>query len=196
MAIQISARPPEEIQLPGGRTIPLFASFDRILSFVEIMRAGDLDQQDKHLAAGAVLFGRAKLNPDEFTQAINAASEILFPKSKAEPGPRAFDFWQDADLIYAGFRQAYGIDLHAEIGHLHWLQFLALLSGLPSSTRFCEVVQIRLRPIPKPTKHNQEEIRKLMELKARYRIRMSEEEEQNQFQAGLQRLAKSLMKGG
>lgn len=51
-------------------------------------------------------------------------------KPGGEDGPKAFDFHQDADAIYAAFWERYGIDLsHAA---LHWWQFMALLEGLYS----------------------------------------------------------------
>lgn len=60
----------------------------------------------------------------------------------AEPAPaRAYDFEQDAPLICAAFRQAYGIDLLAE--RMHWWQFRALFDGLPADCRICRVMEYR-----------------------------------------------------
>ncbi len=81
---------------------------------------------------------------------------------------------QDADMIIAAFRQAYGIDLQAE--RLHWQTFQALLGAIPSDTRLGEVVALRLRPIPKPTKTNGEEIAELMKAQAAVAITMTESE--------------------
>lgn len=181
------------VLLSNGRRVKIHATFERVLALLEVFRDPSLLQEDKTQAVRFLLFDDVRLTPAEYQEAFEQACKILFPQ-KAPDGPRAFDLQQDAELIYAAFWQTYGIDLHRVEG-LSWEAFVALLGGLPSDTRFSEVVQIRLRPLPKPNKHNQEEIRKLMELKAKYRIRMSEEEERNQFQAGLQRLAKSLMKG-
>lgn len=180
--------------LETGKKVELLSTFERVLELQEVFRDRSLLPYDKDRAAKVLLFGGARLTKPEFKEAFLLACNVLFPQ-KPYDGPRAFDLQQDAALIYAAFWQTYGIDLHRVEG-LSWESFVALLGGLPSNTRFMEVVQIRLKPLPKPTKHNQEEIRKLMEAKAKYRIRLTEEEEKNQFQAGLQRLAQSLMKGG
>ncbi len=39
--------------------------------------------------------------------------------------------------------QAYGIDLIDAQNSLHWKKFNALLNGLPSDTKFAEVLKIR-----------------------------------------------------
>ena len=44
---------------------------------------------------------------------------------------RVYDFEQDADHIYAAFRQVYCLDLQSEA--LHWWEFCAMLYALPDS---------------------------------------------------------------
>lgn len=122
-----------------------------------------------------------------------AVCEALFPNSKGEEGQKAFDFVQDADLIYAGFMQAYHIDLYEERGKMHWLKFLALFSGLPEDTRFREVVNIRLRPLPKPTKTNGEEIARLVKAKQAVALKVSEAERQRNLRKGLWGIKEALL---
>lgn len=55
---------------------------------------------------------------------------------------RAYCFEQDADLIFAAFWEAYGIDLTA-VGGLHWWKFRALFKALPSECEFCKVMGYR-----------------------------------------------------
>lgn len=185
----------DRIALESGRTVPLYASFDRVLDLIDILRAADLDEGDRLKVACSILFGKARLSRSEQAEALNEAVSLLFAPPTGEPGPKAFDFQQDSELLYAAFRQAYDIDLDAERGHLHWLHFLALLAGLPDDTKLSQVISIRLRPIPKPTKYNREEIRQLLKLKAKYRLKLTPEEETQQFQRGLQKVAQSLMNG-
>ena len=52
-----------------------------------------------------------------------------------------FDFEKDADLIYAGFMQQYGIDLQTE--DMHWWKFMILLENLGSGTRLNKVMEYR-----------------------------------------------------
>lgn len=56
------------------------------------------------------------------------------PQSPAGASPRirrVYDFKQDANRIYAAFRQVYGVDLQKEA--LHWWAFRAMLFALPDS---------------------------------------------------------------
>lgn len=52
-----------------------------------------------------------------------------------------FDFEEDADLIYAGFMQQYGIDLQES--NMHWWKFMILLENLGSGTRLQKVMEYR-----------------------------------------------------
>lgn len=71
--------------------------------------------------------------PENTAEAVEAVNRFYCRRDEpaAEPvpdGPRAFDFRQDAEAIYAAFRSRYGIDLTE--ARLHWWQFMALLEGL------------------------------------------------------------------
>jgi hypothetical protein len=83
---------------------------------------------------------------------------------------RAFDFNLDADLLYASFWQAYGINLRKQADRLSWWEFMALFQGLPKGTKMREVMEIRQRDMPAPTAQNQKEIRALAELKQYYAL--------------------------
>jgi len=113
-----------------------------------------------------------------------------------KPGPRVLDFTQDAEAIYASFRQAYGIDLYEEQGRMDWRIFMALFQGLPENTKIREIMSIRGREIPEPTKYNAKEIAALMEAKAYYAIRISEDEAEQAFQSGVDRLTATLTERG
>ncbi len=96
---------------------------------------------------------------------------------------KAMDYIQDSKYIYASFMQAYGIDLLEEQGKMSWMRFTALLEGLPENTKLKEVISIRLRKLPKLTKHNMEERKALLEQKAFYRLE-STEVNTNNYQEG------------
>ena len=51
------------------------------------------------------------------------------------------DWDLDADLIYAAFMQAYGIDLIE--ADMHWHKFLALFSALPEETLMVKIMSYR-----------------------------------------------------
>jgi hypothetical protein len=72
-----------------------------------------------------------------------------------------------------------GIDLLKD--KIHFSQFMELLSDLPRDTALMRVVDIRQRPLPKPNKHNGEQIAALREAKAKVAIKYSEEETRRRF---------------
>lgn len=54
---------------------------------------------------------------------------------------QSFDFGEDAELIYAGFQQQYGIDLQRE--RMHWWRFMILLDNFGADTRLSKVMEYR-----------------------------------------------------
>lgn len=119
---------------------------------------------------------------------LKAVFGVISPERRSAKREPVIDFRQDWPYIYAGFRQAYGIDLF-EDRELHWLLFLALLRSLPQSTRMSEIIGIRSQPIPKRTKYNAEEVARISRLKAEYAIRKSDG---TGFEAGLRKIFEAL----
>lgn len=69
---------------------------------------------------------------------------------------RAYDFAQDAEMIYAGFYAAYGISL-TTVEYLHWWEFMALLMGLPDTTQMGKIMYYRTVELDKiKDKHQRE----------------------------------------
>lgn len=81
-----------------------------------------------------------------------------------------FDLEQDAEYIYASFLQAYNMDLFEQRGKLHWNKFNALLTNLPSETKFKEVIKIRTDKLPTGSKQ-QKEREQLQKLKKLYALK-------------------------
>ena len=116
---------------------------------------------------------------------------VFFSRRKSRGGqPKAMDFEFDDDLIFASFRQAYGIDLREERGRMHWWKFYSLLQGLPNGTKLREVMEIRQRELPQPNGRNQKEIQQLLELKQYYAIPGAAG--MDDYQTGLQKLWNTL----
>ena len=191
---------PWSLTLDSGRRIKLYASFDRVLAFLDILKEKNMMEADIEKAAVFLLFGDQKLTCKEVSEAFKKAQDVLFEPQKSEDsGPRVLDFRQDAGLILAAFRQAYRVDLFQEQGRMHWLEFLALLQNIPQGTRLAEVMEIRACKVPTANKHNHEQVRALMKAKAKYAIRTTEEERKARFQEGLAKLAEQMInsaKGG
>jgi len=89
----------------------------------------------------------------------NALWFLTGPNEVKGKGSPSFDYFQDANLIYSAFQQAYGLSLD-EVTSMHWWRFLALLEGLPSGTRFMDVVSIRTMEID-PKDSQEVKLRKL-----------------------------------
>ncbi|WZY36128.1 Gp15 family bacteriophage protein [Bacillus sp. FSL W8-1122] len=92
-----------------------------------------------------------------------------------EEKKRLIDIDQDAEYIFASFKQAYGINLIEEQGKLHWNEFQALLHGLPHHTIMKRVIEIRDW---EPSKGDSAEYKRKME-KAQKRVALPEEEEED-----------------
>ena len=115
--------------------------------------------------------------------------EIISVNKKKKDTLKSFDFLQDSQYIYAGFKQCYGMDLFEQRDKLHWWKFISLFSGLSSETRMVQIIGIRTQKLPKPTKYNAEERARIIRLKNEYRLEMSEEEREASLQSGLAKMA-------
>lgn len=173
-----------------GREYPLNASFDRVLESMAFVKRKDFSEAEKEEYITFLLFGY-DVDPD--WELVNAALSILCPPAGGS-GVKTFDWEQDAAVIYASFLQTYGINLFEMRGKLHWTAFLALLQNLPADSAFGRLIAIRTSPIPKPTKYNHEQVQALLKAKAAHRLRMTEDERKAQFNAGLQGVAKMMMR--
>jgi hypothetical protein len=131
--------------------------------------------------------------PKNLGKAMTEVSAIIFPKTKkkGDKGPKLTDYTQDADLIRAAFLQCYGINLWRE--KLHWFEFTGLLAGLPDGSRYIDIVGIRAKPLPEPTKYNAKERQWLIEAKQRYAIEKTAKEEEEALQASLHATTLSLL---
>jgi hypothetical protein len=108
---------------------------------------------------------------------LNAVLD-LFPKGDGTAKEKYIDFHQDAQLIRTAFFRI-GVDLLKD--KIHFFQFMELLSDLPSDTALMRTVEIRQKPIPKPTKDNAEQIAALQRAKAKVAIKISEDERRKRF---------------
>lgn len=175
-----------------GLFYKLTPSFDNVLKLLSIEEDNNLDSDEKLELMLHFLLGEENY-PVEHGLLLEIF-RVLFPSHKEGGTAKIYDFNQDAQYIYAAFKQAYGIDLFEEQGRLHWLQFIALLQGIPDDTKFAQILQIRSTPLPKPTRHNAEYRLRLLRLKNIYRLKISEEERQRDLQSGLRKMATALLK--
>lgn len=99
--------------------------------------------------------------------------ETELPRKSGESGGEAaLDYTADAELIFAGILEQYGIDLFER--EVHWHKVLAMISGL-HSTRLNEIIGYRL--YRKPAQGESYE-RNMERLKRMWRIESEEEREE------------------
>lgn len=80
---------------------------------------------------------------------------------------RGYCFEQDAPLLYAAFRQQYGIDLRRTKNlELHWWEFLALFEALDDGTKLAKVIYWRTCPLKDMPKKQKKYIQKMRSLYA------------------------------
>lgn len=82
---------------------------------------------------------------------------------------RAYDFVQDAGMIYAAFKQQYGINLHTiKSDEMHWWEFSSLFDGLTDTTKMGKVIYWRTcdtRNMSKIERKYIQEMRKIFAIK-------------------------------
>ena len=170
-----------------GRFYKLDFDFRNVLRMIDILDDDDLMPDAQEYNAIRCL----TKHPRNVHKVLEAVKALLFDHSPKKDSQKVTDFVQDAGMIRAAFRQAYGIDLYTE--KLHWIAFTELLNAIPEGNRYAEVVGIRARPIPAPTKWNQEERQWLLKAKAEYAIHLSDKEQQRRYQDDVAKIFSGLM---
>lgn len=175
-----------------GRFYKMDFSFRNVLRMIEFLDNSDLLPEARAYNALHCLCKR----PKNVFKVLQAVKGILFTAPRKKAGQRVTDWVQDAGLIRAAFRQAYGIDLYRD--NLHWIEFTELLNAIPEGNRYSEIVGIRARPMPEPTKCNQKEREWLLRAKADYALDMTESEIAEQQSRDIEKIASVLiaMAGG
>lgn len=188
-------RAPDDTIVFDGVSYHLTLYFDKVLEAQQLLSDDDiLDETEAQLMALYLLCeGTEQLSLEKsselliriFREYINGNEE-----NSQDDSPPVFDFVQDAEYIYSSFLMDYGMDLRKQCGKLLWCDFIALFKGLSERTKIREVMSIRSRPMPEPTKYNRKEIEALTELKRFYALKTVRKE--NNFAGGLAALAEAL----
>jgi hypothetical protein len=179
-------------RLPEGVTVD--GKFYRLdFDFRNVLRMMDeLDRDDVMPQARAYNALKCLTNrPRNVEKVLQAVKGLLFEQKPKKDAKKVTDFVQDAGMIRAAFRQAYGIDLYRD--KLHWLEFSELLNAIPEGSRYTEVIGIRARPMPKATKWNAEERQWLLKAKADVALHLSEKEQAKQYEEDVGRIFAGLM---
>ena len=152
--------------------IPICADFRNMIQVDRILCDPEYSNTEKTLAA---LYQLYPTIPDDVEKAINGLvwfytrgkGEIESGISARRTTNRAFDFEEDANMIYAAFYATYGLSL-TTVEFLHWWEFMALFEGLPETTLIQRVIYWRtadLSELPKYERKHVEKMRRLFALK-------------------------------
>lgn len=160
--------------------------FRNVLRMMEILDRDDLMPEAKEFLALKCL----TKHPKNVKKVLIAVRDLLFQQKPKKDAKKVTDFEQDAGLIRAAFRQEFGIDLYRD--KLHWIEFSEMLNAIPEGNRYAEVVGIRARPIPAPTKWNQHEREWLLKAKADVALHLSDKEQAEKYQADVGKVFASL----
>lgn len=178
--------------LPEGVTVDgkfyrLDFDFRNVLKMMDELDRDDVMPEARSYNALRCLTKR----PRNVEKVLQAVKDLLFEQKPKKDAKKVTDFVQDAGMIRAAFRQAYGIDLYRE--KLHWVEFSELLNAIPEGSRYTEVIGIRARPMPAATKWNAEERKWLLKAKADVALHLSEKEQAKQYEEDVGKVFAGLM---
>ena len=153
----------------GGREYPVFTDFRAWLEFETLCMDEEIELEDKLLNM-VDWYECQEDMPNTLEEAIvgllwffrcgNIQSEDKAKERMSKAKHVQPDMKKCLPLIYAAFRQCYGIDLYS--ANLHWWEYRALLEALPQGTRFADVLSLLAAPVGKETKEQKayrEEVR-------------------------------------
>lgn len=184
--MKLQERLPDGVTV-DGRFYPLDFDFRNVLRFMDTLQRNDLMPEARNYRALKCLTRK----PRNVPAVLAAVKEVLFEKTPDGDHKKVTSFEQDAGMIRAAFRQVYGIDLYRD--KLHWLEFSELLNNLPEGSRYAEVLGIRVRPMPAPTKYNMKEREWLMKAKAAVALHLTEEEQAEKYQEDVGKIFSGLL---
>ena len=180
-----------------GKSYNVYPYFNRVLQIYDLQKEKGMTEAD------VIMLQFDILTCGEYSVDLKTASIVLtktfnclngFSRKKTGNMEKIYDFCQDAFLIYSAFYQSYGIDLNRERDNLHYQAFIALFSSVPKETRLSQIMTIRAKPIPKPNKHNYQEIQELIRLKNEWALEISQDEKESNLQNALWSMYQALLK--
>ena len=173
-----------------GRFIACDFDFRNVLRMLDVMQMTDIypDARD-YLCIKCVVKHprRVKDVPGPY----KAILDLLFEKTPDRGGEKLTSFEQDAGLIRTAFRQEYGINLFRD--SLTWFEFTELLHHMPDGNRYEDVIGIRARPMPAPTKYNAKEREWLLKAKSDVALHLTEAEQAKQYDRDVTVIFKGLL---
>ena len=186
MQLKLYDRLPDRVTV-NGKQYKCDFDFRNILRMMDIMQREDLLPESRdYLCVRCVCRISHRMPPRTVSEIYNGINALLFEKAPEGDAKRITSFEQDAGLIRSAFRQEYGIDLFRE--NLHWFEFTELLQNLPDGNRYEEVLGIRSRPLPAPTKYNAKEREWLLKAKQSVALHLTESEQAKKYEKDVSKI--------
>ena len=183
--IKLFERLPEGVTV-DGRFYRCNFSFRNVLRMLDVMQREDIVPDARDYLCLKCVIKRPKNVPALYP----AVTDLLFDKTP-QTGQKLTSFEQDAALIRAAFRQVYNIDLFRD--ELTWFEFRELLQGLPEGNRYEDVIGIRARPLPAPTKYNAKEREWLIKAKQQCALHLTDAEQAKKYEADVGKIFAGIM---
>lgn len=168
----------------GKKRVKVDLDFRNVLRMAETLGRNDMTSEAReYVALSFVCRGR----PPKIPGLLEELKKLLFPGlGKKQDGKRITSFEQDAGLIRTAFRQVYGVDLWRD--RLHWIEFTEMLNGIPDGNRYADVLGIRARELPEPTKYNAKEREWLIRAKESVALELTDEEREQQYRQDVRKV--------
>lgn len=182
--MKLYERLPDSVTV-GRKRIKVDLDFRNVLRMLDVLQRDDLMPDAREwLAVRCVCRKPVKGMMAELRK-------LLFAEPPKSDGKRVTSFEQDAGLIRAAFWQVYGVNLWT--AKLHWFEFIELMQGIPEGNRYSDVVGIRMREMPEPTKWNAKERAWLIRAKAAVALKRTEKEIDEDYQRGVKAVFDALL---
>ena len=141
-----------------GRIYRVNLAFDNVLRWYDLLDRQDKTDAEKGVLGWHMFINADSVGPADRLKALEWINRYIGQQPYHDtseddgniqiPGEAPMDYFsysQDAPAIWSSIRAYYGIDLEEELGKLHWHKFCAMLDGLPSSSYFMRIIDIRRR---------------------------------------------------
>lgn len=170
---------PEEID-----GIPISADFRNMMQLDILIHDPDYSESERLIIGLQLLYPGLTGDLDENGAPYPAPTDIekavenlqwFYTRGNENDGKggkpaRAYDFDQDADIIFSDFSAVHHINL-ATVDFLHWWEFFALLSALPPNAMMSKIMYWRTADVGKLPK---EEKKRVLEMRQHYAIKQTE----------------------
>lgn len=199
----LTQRPESSIQY-DDRLLELNMAFDNIIRMFNMFENDLFNSYEKIIGALDMLVINSKdIQAADFDELHDLFTFIMKEfldididnQEEEEKQKKIMDFKKDAGLIYASFLSEYNIDLHEQLGKLHWETFSILLTSLGDSTAFKQVVSYRTMKIPSEKEASKEYREHIKKMKNIYGLE-DEVDKQDQLEDTLDSIANTFKGGG